>query len=245
MIPFKSDKDSKLNYVPSGTDIQMMKLCQELCSNRCRIMTALSATRGRPRAFNRDQALRAAQRFIWQHGYEAMSLSQLEIVMGIGKTSLYAAFGSKLELLQEAAELYLKEAGGKLTGVLDSDTSTCDAMAHFLEICAEDFTDPSRPKGCFLVAAAPVCSEDNEQAIIFLRDRRAAVSNLIRSRLERGISEGDITSTTPVAAITEYIMTVVHGMSIQARDGSTELALKQTVAMALLPLQMAVSKPNG
>jgi AcrR family transcriptional regulator len=202
-------------------------------------MTTTTAKRGRPRAFDRDQALRAAQRLIWQHGYEAMSLSQLEIAMGIGKTSLYAAFGSKLELLQEAADLYLQEAGGKLRGVLDGDTNTYEAMAHFLEICAEDFTDPSRPKGCFLVAAAPVCSEENVQAIMFLRDRRAAVGNLIRSRLERGITDGDLTADVPIAALSEYIMTVVHGMSIQARDGSTEQALRQTVALALLPLQAA------
>jgi len=43
-----------------------------------------------------------------------MSLSQLEAAMGIGKTSLYAAFGSKLGLLREAAELYLAEEGAAL-----------------------------------------------------------------------------------------------------------------------------------
>jgi AcrR family transcriptional regulator len=207
-------------------------------------MNTLTSKRGRPRTFDRDQALRAAQRLIWQHGYEAMSLSQLEMAMGIGKTSLYAAFGSKLELLQEAADLYLKEAGGKLRDVLDGDKSTFDSIAQFLEICAEDFTDPSRPTGCFLVSAAPVCSEENAKAIHFLKERRAAVGNLIRARLERGISDGDFAPRTPIATITEYIMTIVHGMSIQARDGASEQTLKQTVALVLSTLKSFGAKAN-
>jgi AcrR family transcriptional regulator len=208
------------------------------------MMIATASKRGRPRTFDRDQALRAAQRLIWQHGYEAMSLSQLEMVMGIGKTSLYAAFGSKLEILQEATDLYLKEAGGKLTGILNKQTSTHDSIAHFLEICAEDFTDPSRPTGCFLVAAAPVCSKENAEAIHFLKDRRTAVGNLIKARLERGILDGDLAPLTPIAALTEYIMTIVHGMSIQARDGASEQALKQTVALVFSTLENFKTKTS-
>jgi AcrR family transcriptional regulator len=199
-------------------------------------MTALATRRGRPRAFDRTGALRAAQRSIWEHGYEGMSLSQLEIVMGIGKTSLYAAFGSKLELLKEAADLYLSEAGTKLRGILDGNASTRDAISGFLAACAEDFTDPSRPPGCFLVIAAPACSEENAPAIAFLRERRMAVHALIVARLERGMAEGDLRAGASVDSLAEHIMTIVHGMSIQARDGSSRQALMQTARWAVLPL---------
>jgi AcrR family transcriptional regulator len=205
-------------------------------------MTDAAVARGRPRAFDREQALRAAQSLIWEHGYEAVSLAQLETRMGIGKTSLYAAFGSKLELLREAADLYLAEAGAKIARLMADAPTTLGGVRQFLDVCAADFTDPARPHGCFLVAAATICSEENAEAAAFLKEGRAAVGALIRARIQQGVADGDIKAEAPVDAITEYVLTVLHGMSIQARDGSSKemLLLATGIAIgALLPYAVA------
>ena len=54
--------------------------------------------RGRPRTFNREEALRGALSLFWQQGYEPTSITQLCDVMQINKPSLYAAFGNKSDL---------------------------------------------------------------------------------------------------------------------------------------------------
>jgi AcrR family transcriptional regulator len=200
-------------------------------------MSAVIARRGRPRAFDRDKALRAAQAAIWRHGYEAMSLSQLESVMGIGKTSLYAAFGSKFDLLREAADLYIAEAGSLIAGILEGAPSALDGIERFLGRCAVDFTDPTRPYGCFLVSAAVTCSPENAEAELFLREGRAAVARLISARLARGAAEGDIRADAPVDALGEYVVTLLHGMSIQARDGRPRAALEESAALAMQTLR--------
>lgn len=204
-------------------------------------MSTTAARRGRPRAFDRSRALRAAQDLIWRHGYEAMSLSQLELAMGIGKTSLYAAFGSKLGLLREAADLYLAEAGGKLRSALDAPGTTLASIRRVLEICAADFTDPSRPQGCFLVTTAPVCSEDNAEAVAFLKERRAVVAAQVRDRLRRGQREGDMPADADIDSLVEYLMTVIHGMAIQARDGSGERALMSTVVLTMAGIESVLT----
>jgi AcrR family transcriptional regulator len=200
-------------------------------------MSASLAKRGRPRAFDRDGALRAAQRLIWSHGYEAASLSQLEAAMGIGKTSLYAAFGSKFDFLKEAADLYLGEAGGKIATLLDAQPTALGGLERFFAVCAEDFTDPSRPHGCFLVSAAMACSIENEDAAGFLREGRAKVGALITARLRRGVAEGDLRPGAPVDALGEYLITVLHGMSIQARDGRSAADLRGSVDLAFQALK--------
>ena len=62
--------------------------------------------RGRPRAFNREEALRGALSLFWQQGYEPTSIAQLCDVMQINKPSLYAAFGNKSDLFLEAVDYY-------------------------------------------------------------------------------------------------------------------------------------------
>ena len=63
-------------------------------------------TLGRPRAFDRDQALELALDVFWRKGYEGASLSDLTEAMGINPPSLYAAFGDKEGLFMEAVQRY-------------------------------------------------------------------------------------------------------------------------------------------
>ena len=62
---------------------------------------------GRPREFDRAEALDAALRLFWQQGYEATSISQLIDAMGgISTASFYATFYSKEALFREAVRRY-------------------------------------------------------------------------------------------------------------------------------------------
>lgn len=62
--------------------------------------------RGRPRAFDRNEALKAALRVFWQRGYAPASVAELCKAMGSNAPSLYAAFGSKAGLFLEALHFY-------------------------------------------------------------------------------------------------------------------------------------------
>jgi AcrR family transcriptional regulator len=61
---------------------------------------------GRPRSFDRDEALSSALDVFWTKGYADASLTDLTAAMGINAPSLYAAFGSKEGLFREAVHLY-------------------------------------------------------------------------------------------------------------------------------------------
>jgi hypothetical protein len=58
--------------------------------------------RGRPRTFSPDDALTAAVAVFAEKGYEHASLSDLTEAMGINRTSMYLAFGSKEDLFLRA-----------------------------------------------------------------------------------------------------------------------------------------------
>jgi AcrR family transcriptional regulator len=58
---------------------------------------------GRPRSFDREEALEKAVEAFWERGYDGTSISDLTTTIGIAAPSLYAAFGDKERLFEEAS----------------------------------------------------------------------------------------------------------------------------------------------
>ena len=82
------------------------------------------ATRGRPRNFDREQALRSAIDVFWARGYDGATLEELQAAMGgIAPPSFYAAFGSKDRLFREAVELYRATMARACSRALEAPTA--------------------------------------------------------------------------------------------------------------------------
>ena len=90
-----------------------------------------ACTRGRPRAFDVDEALDAAMRVFWKHGYEGASLSELTEAMGINRPSLYAAFGDKESLFKKAVDRYMERGSAVWREALDQPTAR-QVVEHLL-----------------------------------------------------------------------------------------------------------------
>ncbi len=62
--------------------------------------------KGRPREFDREEALGQAMDLFWSQGYEATGVADLCDRMGLGRQSLYNTYGDKESLFAEALEHY-------------------------------------------------------------------------------------------------------------------------------------------
>lgn len=61
----------------------------------------------RPREFDLDETLDEIARTFWGNGFEATGISDLEAATGLARPRLYAAFGSKGDMLHRAIDRYL------------------------------------------------------------------------------------------------------------------------------------------
>jgi AcrR family transcriptional regulator len=197
------------------------------------MLVVMAGTRGRPRSFDRGEALRRAMVVFWERGYEGTSISDLTQAMGIATPSLYAAFGRKEDLFRQAVELYEATEGAVRARALAGGPTARAAIEAVLRTDARTHPDPATPNGCMVVLAATAGTTENAEVREFLADNRRAGLAAFEARIRRGIEDGDVPATADPAAMAGFYVTVMQGMSIQARDGASTAALDRVVDGAM------------
>jgi len=191
------------------------------------------ATRGRPRSFDRADALRRAMDVFWEHGYESTSISDLTAAMEINSPSLYSAFGSKEELFREAVAYYNDTFGATAAAELRDQPTAREAISAVLRHHATVFCEPDNPRGCMIVLAANTCSDRARSVHEYLAHWRMELETDFRDRIERGIREGDVPAGADAATMAAFYNSVNHGMAIQARDGADRKKLSAIAESAI------------
>jgi AcrR family transcriptional regulator len=187
--------------------------------------------RGRPRSFDRQTALEKALLAFWENGYEATSVADLTRVMGIGAPSLYAAFGDKRSLFEEAVSVYDGRYGSFVDRALAEEPTARAAVERILREAAAIYTAPGRPHGCLVIHAAANCTTPEIEKS--LRERRNANIDVLESRIRAGAAAGELPAGTDARALARYVGAVIQGMSQQARDGATREELEALAEVAL------------
>ncbi|OWR32583.1 TetR family transcriptional regulator [Saccharibacillus sp. O23] len=175
---------------------------------------------GRPREFDRDQAVTAAMLLFWERGFEPASLAQLRAVMGgISPASFYAAFESKEALFREAVQQYISTYGQVSESFRDTSLTSKAAIEQGLRRSARMQTENSHPLGCLLVLSAVNCSPEQQQIRDLLAKEREKVRGWIKDCIERAVANGELPDSADVDMRVTLFETFLRGISIQAQDG--------------------------
>lgn len=193
------------------------------------------AQMGRPRTFDRNEALQKAMHLFWEHGYDSTSVSLLKANIGGGITapSFYAAFGSKDELFREVVDRYVATHGQVNASLWDESLSPREAIELALRRSAKMQTERSHPKGCLLVLSASTCSPENDHMQKLLAKQRARTRDGFQRCVQRAVDAGDLPKDTDARALAASLHCFLLGLSTQARDGVSGSVLDAAVTEAM------------
>ncbi|WP_405573703.1 TetR/AcrR family transcriptional regulator [Streptomyces phaeochromogenes] len=197
-----------------------------------RTETRQKAPIGRPRGFDTDEALEHAMRVFWEQGYEGASLTDLTNVMGITRTSMYAAFGNKEDLFRKALERYTEGPASYGARTMREPTA-CQVATAFLNGSVRATTRSGCPTGCLGVQGSLAAGDPGSNARDDLIAWRNENTSLLRDRFKQAVDEGDLPPDTDPDLLARYLMTVANGIAVQAASGATRTDLQQVADMAL------------
>ena len=187
---------------------------------------------GRHREFDMDQALDAALNVFWRKGYEGASYTDLTQATGVERPALYSAFGNKEALFRRALERYYAHYLNFFPTALEQATSR-KVVEHILRDAAELHTRYADRRGCLGIHGALAGSDDVKPIQEALIDARAGGEALLRLRLEHAQQTGDLPENANPAVLAAFVLTVLHGMAVQAKAGFSRATLEAVAEQAL------------
>src|SRR5271165_3080033 len=111
--------------------------------------------RGRPRAFDPNAALGQAMDLFWKEGFAATSLDDLSLATGLGRPSLYGAFGDKRALYIQAYRRYREQVRETFSPLFAEKAPLGDKLRRiFLAALDLYLSGEEGPRGCFTVLSA-------------------------------------------------------------------------------------------
>jgi TetR/AcrR family transcriptional repressor of nem operon len=190
---------------------------------------------GRTREFDADEALDAALRAFWMHGYEATSMQTLCRAMGIRPGSAYAAFGSKHDLFLAALRRYARTVSAEAVGRITSGPTGLAGLQSYFEHLVEAMVDGDRRWGCLLTNSLVEFAERDPELAglvgLHLVNLRAAFeAALTRSRAEGALRPGAGPAQAPL------LVAVVQGLNVLAKQQPGRDALRAVTDAALAGL---------
>lgn len=186
--------------------------------------------RGRPRRFDPDQAVSAAQRLFHARGYDAVSVADLTDSLDIHPPSFYAAFGNKAGLYARVLDRYAGTDAIPLADLLRPDRPVAESLAAVLEDAAHRYAADPDATGCLVLEGTRCNDREAREAA---RAYHVAAEDTIRRYIAARHPE-------EAERLTDFVSTIMVGLSAKARSGHGLDQLLATARLAGLAIAQAL-----
>ncbi|GMG93445.1 TetR/AcrR family transcriptional regulator [Cupriavidus metallidurans] len=191
----------------------------------------------RPRQFDAQTALSAAQDAFWAKGYHATSTRELTQAMGLTQPSLYNAFGDKRTLFLQALEDYLNHTLRERIARLEGTLPPAQALeAFFAESIERGASDPQH-RGCMLINTALDASADDPELAAIVAEELTTLGHFFERTIRAGQADGSIDPTLAARDASATLLSVQIGLRVMSRVMPDRALLEASVRPVLALLR--------
>jgi TetR/AcrR family transcriptional repressor for divergent bdcA len=191
--------------------------------------------RQRRPAFDREAGVAIAQAMFHEHGFDAVSLTDLVEAMDIKPPSFYAAYGSKAELFERAMLRYASENALPLDKLLAPDRDPGEALSALLVAAAKQYGKDTLLRGCMITEGLRA---DDEVARKMAESLADGGLKAIRNYLE-GIHPQN------AQTLADYLSVTLRGLSAAACNGMPRKRLMDVALTAGRFIAHELTVPEG
>ncbi|MEV6006512.1 TetR family transcriptional regulator [Streptomyces sp. NPDC051976] len=187
----------------------------------------------RTKEFDPEIALQAALELFWRRGYEATSMADLVAHLGIGRASVYAAFGSKHELYLRALRRYGRLYDPVLLEELSQPGPALPAVRALVNRFAEESAGDELRRGCFVTNTAVELAPHDRAAA---RQVEASWDHLeagLTSALLRARAQGELPEGRDPRLLARMLLVLLQGMRVVGKAGGDPDRARDAAAQAL------------
>jgi TetR/AcrR family transcriptional repressor of nem operon len=187
----------------------------------------------RPREFDVDAALDCALDLFWSKGYEATSLDDLCASTGLSRSSLYATFGNKRDLLLRSVDRYVERRTPDLAAILAPPVPVREAFATLARRFIDQIVAGAGRRGCFLGNCAAELPRSDRAALARVRQGLARTQSTFRAALLRAAACGDVPADADVDALARFLTAAFQGLRLLGKVNPDRAALEDVAATML------------
>ncbi|MGW6023408.1 TetR/AcrR family transcriptional regulator [Streptomyces sp. NPDC055099] len=194
----------------------------------------------RPRAFDERQVLEQAREQFWTSGYAGTRMDDIARATGLGKGSLYGAFGDKGKLFHRVFDDWCtavaEVAEGRLAGGPDSEALA--RLSAYVRLMAENTASDTERRGCLMAKGVAELAQQDPTVAKRSAETMTALLTLLRTEISAAQRHGDIDGGADPERLAALLLTVVRGIEAVGKAGLDPETVRSVAdtALAALPL---------
>ncbi len=171
---------------------------------------------GRPKEFDRQEALEKAMEVFWAKGYEGACVRDLLKGMGINRGSMYDTFGDKRSLFLEAIGHYRQSVAGPLIATIDGAGSPLANIRKTLRKVA-DLATSDGCRGCLVTNTTVEIAPQDAEIAKAMKSALIAVEEAFRKALSRAVERGELGRRTDARCLARFLANTLHGLVVLSK----------------------------
>lgn len=196
---------------------------------------------GRAREFDDQAVLDRAADLFWRRGYDVVSVQDLEASTGLGRGSLYNAYGDKEGLFIAALDRYAERFGAApFRHLAERDVGA--GIRRMLEAIVERMDKPANPRGCLLTNTSLSFGTGSSRIDAYVAQKIGAMEKMIEEAIARAKDEAQIPADANPRQLARYYCAVAQSLGVMHKAFGAAAGLRDIVEVAM---RSWPAKPKG